>query len=157
LEGPLTTGGDARSEPRRRSRGRGPQFSIQKIVGGPEMLKSIGVRARPTWIRGPARRDGDEIALDGGVAEKYAVSDAEYGATLLFGLGNLGKLGEIVEVENPDARLIDAVRLTDTWRALAFAETHGFLWHGPERVWGMRGDVRPGRPPPEIPYEVWQS
>lgn len=59
---------------------------------------------------------------------------------MLFDLGNLGKLGEIVEEEAPDARLIDAIRLTDTDRALAFAETHGFLWHGPTRVGG--GEVR---------------
>lgn len=104
------------------------------------MLESIGVRERPVWARGTAHIDGEEIVLDGGAIELYALSDTEHSASLLFDLGNLGKLGEIIEVEDPDARLIDAVRLRDTDRALEFARTHGLLWHGPARVEG--GEVR---------------
>lgn len=103
-------------------------------------MQSIGMRARPTWVRGPARIEGEKIVLEGGTAELYTIPDAEHGASLLFDLGNLRRLGEIVEVEGPDARWMDAIRLRDTGRALDFATSHGLLWHGPTRVGG--GEVR---------------
>lgn len=99
-------------------------------------MESIGVRAWPTWARGFPHVEGEEIVLDGGAAEVYTIPDAEHGASLLFDLGNLGKLGEIVEVDDPNATLMDAIRLKDTGRAALFAETHGLLWHGPGRLGG---------------------
>lgn len=105
------------------------------------MREWIGVGSGPIWVRGPARIDGDEIVLDGGASERYAAFDPEHATRLLFDLGNLGKLGEMSEGEqDPNARLIDAVRLKDTGCAIEFAETHGLLWHGPGQVGA--GEVR---------------
>jgi hypothetical protein len=104
------------------------------------VLESIGVRERPMWARGPAHIDGEDIVLEGGAVELYTLPNSEHGASLLFDLGNLGKLGEIVHVEDPSARLIDAVRLRDTDRAMKFAGTHGLLRHGPAQV--GKGEVR---------------
>jgi hypothetical protein len=61
--------------------------------------------------------------------------DPDHATCLLSDLGNLAKLGEVVEGAKP----LD-VRLTDTERALDFAETHGLLWHGPSQVGS--GEVR---------------
>lgn len=102
---------------------------VEKRVGGLGILESIGVRPRPTWVRGPAFIDGDEIVLIGGKAELYAAFDPEHATRLLLDLGNLAKLGEVVAGE----KTFD-VRLTDTGRALEFAKTHGLLWHGPGKV-----------------------
>jgi hypothetical protein len=105
------------------------------------MLESVGVRPRPTWVRGPAFIDGDEIVLAGGTAERYAAFDPEHATRLLLDLGNLGQLGEIGGREvGPDARLVDTIRLKDTDRALKFAKTHGLLCHGPTQV--GKGEVR---------------
>ena len=93
------------------------------------------------WVRGRARIDGDDIVLYGGTAEPYEIPRLEHGASLLFDLGGLGKLGEIVDSgEDSKTRLIDAVRLKDTGRALEFVEAHGLLWHGPRQV--GKGEVR---------------
>ena len=60
---------------------------------------------------------------------------------MLFDLGGLGKLGEIIDSgEDPKTRLINDVRLKDTGRALEFVEAHGLLWHGPRQV--GKGEVR---------------
>jgi hypothetical protein len=81
------------------------------------------------WVRGPAYIDGDEIVFAGDAAETYAAFEPDHATRLLFDLGNLGKLGEIVE----GAKTFD-VQLTDTERALDFAKTHGLLWHGPSEI-----------------------
>src|SRR5215210_7632252 len=104
------------------------------------MLQSIGPRPRPTWVRGPARIDGEDIVLDGGVVEEYPVSDPEDGPSLLLDLGNLGNLGKIVGADEPGARMDDTVRVKNTGRALDFVERHGLLWHGPTQV--RMGQVR---------------
>jgi hypothetical protein len=91
-------------------------------------------------VRGPARIDGEEIVLDGGSAEEYAVSDPEDGVALLLDLGNLGNLGKFVGVDKPGARMDDAIQVMDTGRALDFVERHGLLWHGPKQV--RRDEVR---------------
>jgi hypothetical protein len=100
-----------------------------------QMLESIGVRPRPTWIRGSAFIEGDEIVLTSEAAEQYAAFDPEHASRLVFDLGKLAELGEVVqEGKTPK------VRLVDTDRALEFAEAHGLLWHGPGQVSG--GEVR---------------
>jgi hypothetical protein len=90
-------------------------------------------------VRGPAFIDGDEIVLIDGKAELYAAFEPEYATRLLSDLGNLARLGEPVE----GAKTYD-FRLTDKQRALEFAETHGFLWHGPGHVGhgGVRESLR---------------
>jgi hypothetical protein len=99
------------------------------------MLDSIGVRPRPTWVRGPAFIDGDEIVLAGEATEQYAAFDPEHATRLVLDLGKLAELGELVKGE----KTLD-IRLVDTGRALEFAETHGLLWHGPGQV--SNGEVR---------------
>jgi hypothetical protein len=80
------------------------------------------------WVRGEARIDGDDIVLYGGTAERYAIPRLEHGASLLIDLGGLSKLGEMVDGgEDSKTRLIEAVRLKDTGRALEFVEAHGLL------------------------------
>jgi hypothetical protein len=93
------------------------------------MLESIGVRPRPTWVRGPAFIDGDEIVLAGGAATRYAAFEPEHAIRLLFDLGNLSQIGNWVK----EAKVLD-IRLNDTGRALEFAKAHGLLWHGPQQV-----------------------
>jgi hypothetical protein len=93
------------------------------------ILESIGVRPRPIWVRGRALIEADEIILVGETAERYSAFEPEHAARLLLDLGNLAKLGEIVEGE----RTLN-FRLTDPDRALDFVKTHGLLWHGPEQV-----------------------
>lgn len=96
---------------------------------GWEILESIGVRQLPTWVRGPAFIDGDEIVLTEGAVEKYTAFGSDHATELLLDLGNLSKIGELVE----GTRTSD-FRLTEPERALEFAETHGLLWHGPGQV-----------------------
>jgi hypothetical protein len=91
-------------------------------------------------VRGPARIDGEEIVLDGGKVENYTISDVEDDVTLLVDLMNLRRLGEFVKVEDPRARVVDIVRLTNPAPALGFAERHGLLWQGPTLV--VAGEVR---------------
>jgi hypothetical protein len=99
------------------------------------------VRERPTWVRGEAQIDGDEIVLDGGVAEEYVAFDPKHATRLFFDLANLAKLGEEGEGgHDPHVRRIDTVRLTDTGRALEFAKAHGLLRHGPGGV--GKGETR---------------
>lgn len=116
-------------------------MTLEKLLEGQKIVEPDNVRSRPTWVRGEVRIDGDEIVLDGSTAERYAIPGSEHGATLLFDLGALGKLGEMIDVgEDSDTRLINAVRLTDTGRALEFGRAHGLLWHGPRQV--GKGEVR---------------
>jgi hypothetical protein len=113
---------------------------IEKLLEVWEIVEPDYVRERATWVRGEARIDGDEIVLNGGTAERYMIPDAERDASLLFDLAGLVGLGEIAKDAAPDTRLIDAIRWTDTGRALEFAKVHGLLWHGPARV--GKGEVR---------------
>lgn len=87
------------------------------------MLESI--RPQPTWIRGKADIQGNEIVLIRSKAEEYPAFDQEHSTRLLFDLGNLSKLGEVVE----RGKTLD-IELTDVSRAVQFAQNHGFLWYG---------------------------
>ncbi len=107
-----------------------------KLLEGGEFVEPDNVRARPTWVRGKARIDGDEIVLEGSTAERYAAFDPEHATRLLFDLGNLAKLGAIDE----GTKTLRDAKIVDKQRAREFAETHGLLWHGPQRV--GRGEVR---------------
>jgi hypothetical protein len=106
---------------------------------GRKVLESIGVRARPTWVRGPARIEGEEIVLDTSSAEEYTLSHGDNDVSLLFDLGNLRNLGNF-DLKDPNTRLVDAVRITNAGIALEFAASHGFLWYGPARVGS--GEIR---------------
>ena len=93
------------------------------------ILESVGVRSRPTWIRGEAFIDGDEIVLVESAAEHYSAFDPEHSLRLLLDLGNLAKIGQIVKREKTLG-----CQVTDARRAVEFSKNHGFLWHGPRQL-----------------------
>lgn len=77
-------------------------------------LDSIGIRSRPTWVKGPARIENDEIILDVGRARPYDAFEPEHCETLLSDLAALR-----------DFNLQDPVE---------FCNRHGLIWQGPEEV-----------------------
>ncbi len=91
------------------------------------MLEQI--RLRPTWVRGKAKLEGNEIVLAEGTTEEYPAFDPEHSERLLLDLGNLAQLGQIAAGEE-----YLEFRLADKSRALEFAEIHGLLWHGPKQM-----------------------
>ena len=80
--------------------------------------ESIGIRPWPTWVRGDAYIDGDEIVLDAREAQAYNFLEPVHFKTLL-----------------PDLAALHDFQRQDPQ---AFAKDHGLLWHGPEdfRVYG---------------------
>jgi hypothetical protein len=82
--------------------------------------ESVGVRTWPTWVRGSAYVDGDEIVLTPDKAEPYGAFESEHYATLL-----------------PDLAALRDFKLQDP---VSFARRHGLLWHGPDQF--LEGESR---------------
>jgi hypothetical protein len=78
-------------------------------------LAAASWRQYPSWARGPARIEGDEIILDEGRAEEYYLFEP---TDLMFDLAALA-----ADPANPDSR-----------GALAFVRRYGLLWHGKEAL-----------------------
>ena len=77
-------------------------------------LESTGIRPRPTWVRGPASIEGDEIVLDASSMQSYNAFEPEHCAELLSDLAALRDF----EMQDP----------------VQFCERHGLIWQGPEKV-----------------------
>jgi hypothetical protein len=82
--------------------------------------ESVGVRAWPTWARGSAYVDGDEIVLTPDKAEPHGAFESEHYATLL-----------------PDLAALRDFKLQDP---VSFARRHGLLWNGPDQF--LEGECR---------------
>lgn len=101
----------------------------EKYLEDWEMLESIGIRPRPTWVRGPAFVDGNEIVLPARRTEEYVAFEPDHSFELLSDLVRLPGLGEVYFPEN---RL--DIKITNPRLAEDFANKHGLLWHGPKQV-----------------------
>jgi hypothetical protein len=87
--------------------------------------------SRPTWTRGVARIEGDNIILDGKKARPYALfEEPEQHERLLMDLAELRLLGSIV-----NERIVNK-RVSNRAVAKDFARRHGLLWHRSQRDGG---------------------
>lgn len=94
-------------------------FEIAEKGGGLKTI-SIGPRQRPTWVRGRARLESDEIILDERNAETYTFFEPDQCENLLLDLAELRLLGSIADF-----------RVTSPHHAIDFTKRHGLLWHRP--------------------------
>lgn len=85
--------------------------------------RSVGIRPIPTWVRGPAFVDGDEIGLIEKESETYQAFTPDHCEHLL---------SDIAQLANPTRDAADPLRIVGK-RASGFAEEHGLLWHGPNQ------------------------
>jgi hypothetical protein len=88
-----------------------PLLSVTVWEDGEMATVSVGPRPWPTWVKGEAYIDGNEIVLDATKAQPYPAFEPEQSATLLSDLAALRDF----ELQDP----------------IAFARRHGLLWHGP--------------------------
>lgn len=84
---------------------------------------SVGPRQRPTWARGFARVDGNDIVLRREDAEDYAFFEQDRLEELVLDVAGLRNIGTLSNPGQLDPQL-----------ALAFVRRYGLLWHGPEQL-----------------------
>lgn len=95
-------------------------------------MESIGIRPRPTWVRGPAFADGGEIVLPARGTEEYVAFEPGHSLQLLSDLVRLPGLGEVCR-----AGKRRDIKITNPRLAEDFAGNHGLLWHGPKQAVGI--------------------